>query len=95
MDLTEHDLERLVFMDAATLKPCTLCGAPTQNRSVFVPNDSRKYGAGAGKQRYIIYPLCEEENRQDASNLDRIEQIIKADIAIGSFGYVTTHDSLQ
>jgi hypothetical protein len=42
-------------------KPCILCGKPFANGAgVFVPNNSQSWGAPAGKQRYLVYPLCGE-----------------------------------
>ena len=39
--------------------PCLLCGAQSSITGVFIPGNSRLWGAPAGKDRTIVYTLCD------------------------------------
>lgn len=44
---------------------CCLCGAPVDRSAVFIPHDSRRFGAAPHKDRVIIYGLCGQCLNQD------------------------------
>lgn len=48
----------LIVSHAQTAQPCILCQRPTHSRGVFVGDDG-ELGALPGKQRHVIYPICE------------------------------------
>lgn len=65
-DSMEHDLS------------CCLCGQPTRNRGVFLPNDPTASQIGKppkGKTRFVIYPLC-SQHPQDAGTSEAVERAI-------------------
>ena len=67
-------------------RPCILCGKPFANGSgVFVPTDSQSWGALAGKQRYLVYPMCSECQVSPDAN-ERVEGAIAL-----SLGLVEVH----
>ena len=37
---------------------CLLCSAPSRVMGLFVPGDSRLWGAATGKDRTVVYGLC-------------------------------------
>ena len=43
-----------------THPPCLLCGAQSSMTGVFIPADSRLWGAPAGGDRTIFYTLCDD-----------------------------------
>ncbi len=40
--------------------PCLLCGSKSSITGVFIPENSRLWGAPAGRDRTIIYTLCDD-----------------------------------
>jgi len=40
--------------------PCLLCGSESTITGVFIPGNSRLWGAPAGKDRTIVYTLCDD-----------------------------------
>jgi len=38
--------------------PCLLCGSESTVTGVFIPGNSRLWGAPAGRNRTIVYTLC-------------------------------------
>ncbi len=40
--------------------PCLLCGSKSTMTGVFIPGDSRLWGAQAGRDRTIVYTLCDD-----------------------------------
>ena len=40
--------------------PCLLCGSRSTMTGVFIPGNPQLWGAPAGKQRQVIYPLCHD-----------------------------------
>ena len=39
--------------------PCLLCGNKSSMTGVFIPADSRLWGAPAGRDRMVLYALCD------------------------------------
>lgn len=42
-----------------THPPCLLCGAQSTMSGVFIPGSSRLWGAPAGRDRTVVYTLCD------------------------------------
>jgi hypothetical protein len=51
-------LEAILAHLETTHPPCLLCGSPSSITGVFIPGNSRLWGAPEGRQRHIVYPLC-------------------------------------
>lgn len=77
----------LVQHDAMNPKPCVLCGEYTHSRSVYRPFNSQLYGAAEGKERLVVYPLCEDESPE--RDVAKIERCIDAQLALGKVDQYT------
>ena len=56
--------------------PCCLCKSMTRGRGIFFPDDPCEWGGLPGKQRALIYPLCEKHPQNDQT-LEQIENWIR------------------
>ncbi len=64
--------------------PCILCGRPTMRRGVWIPDDPAREGLGsppAGRQRVMLYALCEAHDIHKRITLVLVEQTIKEQMA--------------
>ena len=39
-------------------EPCLLCGAITERRGIFKPDNPQDFGAPEGQLKFINYPIC-------------------------------------
>jgi len=40
--------------------PCLLCGATSSMTGIFIPGNSSLWGAPAGRDRTVLYTLCDD-----------------------------------
>lgn len=57
---------------------CILCGRPTKFVVVYLPGDPLSVSTPAGKQRFILYPLCEACHDKPGTP-EEVEDIITAE----------------
>lgn len=82
-DPLQKMIRETVERDSCVAKPCIVCHEGTHSRGVFVPRAPEDYGAPSGKDRMIIYPLCELES-QTPDLLEKIEDQIAALVTLGA-----------
>lgn len=72
------------WLASVTEKPtpntCYLCGQPSVVLGMCFPEDSQAVGAPAGKQRILIYALCENCFEQSGST-EAVEKAFKYELA--------------
>jgi hypothetical protein len=61
---------------------CLLCGGKPFCIGIFVPENSQKYGAAAGKSRFVRYCLC-EKCKEKSDTPQKVEKIIFSDLSGG------------
>ncbi|GAC1700004.1 MAG: hypothetical protein NVS9B4_00580 [Candidatus Acidiferrum sp.] len=63
-------------------QPCCICGVLTGNVGMFLPNQKShaKFGGKPGKQRIIVYGLCDTCHAQDKAQ-DIVEEALLKDLA--------------
>jgi hypothetical protein len=62
---------------------CLLCGNHPAVIGIFVPDDSQRYGAPAGKSRFVRYCLC-ETCKSKSDTQEKVEKVIFADLNGGA-----------
>ena len=61
---------------------CLICSGRPDFIGIFIPNDPIRWGAPAGKTRFVRYCLCEKcHGRQDTP--ERVEKIVRAELLGG------------
>ncbi len=81
--MTIEDVSEFVKMSQAIDRPCIMCGSPTRNRGIFVPDDPARAGLGnspPGKQRCVIYLLC-AAHTWDEYTLAAVEEMLRAELS--------------
>ena len=56
-------------------EPCLLCGAITEVRGIFKPENPEQFGAPKGQCKFINYPICSKCLEAEGA-LERIAKII-------------------
>lgn len=74
----ELDAPMRAMLAITLLKPCCLCGGSGDGVGIFIPNQEHAdaYGAPAGKERLIAYPIC-ESCCDDARATERVEALLR------------------
>ena len=78
----EKKIADALVRSTTTPMGCCLCERPTYSRGIFIPNVSADFGAAKGKQRVIVYPLC-ERHEMTAETHARIEGLIIGKLTVG------------
>lgn len=77
--MKKNQIDRALEKSMQQDMPCILCGEPTRNRGVFMPNDPSSSHLGtppAGKTRTVIYALC-EKHPQSSTTSQAVELAIE------------------
>lgn len=62
-------------------KKCFLCSKPAKWTGVFIPHNPQEFGAPEGKDRFLIYGLCEDHPPSDLIR-ERIEKALVSSVRV-------------